>query len=151
VPVLNYSVVSNWTTQQDYNRAVVQVRLSVSLKKALTTWRRIDDQRDLELHNLAASSLSLVRIACLDGRHTTDRSLSARSASHNLEMWVEIQFGLNSKSPAAEAVAVVVLESLSCYLITSCVKFRTEAPAAFASWACGASIDSEAHSRPPFN
>jgi hypothetical protein len=151
VPVLNYSVVSNWTTQQDYNRAVVQVRLSVSLKKALTTWRRIDVQRDSELLDLAASSLSLVPIACVDGRHTTNRGLSVRSPSHDLDMWVEIQFGLNSKSQAAEAVAVAVFESLYCYLITSCVKFRTEASAAFASWACGASIDSEAHSRPPLN
>jgi len=66
-------------------------------------------------------------------------------------MWVEIQFGLNSKSQAAEAVAVAVFESLSCYLITSCVKFRTEAPGVFAFWACGAASNGEAHGRPPFN
>ena len=66
-------------------------------------------------------------------------------------MWVEIQFGLNSKSQATEAVAVAVFESLSCYLITSRLKFRTEAQAVFAFWACGAASNREAHGRPPFN
>jgi hypothetical protein len=65
-----------------------------------------------------------------------------------LNVAVEIEFGVDSKQCATHAVPVDVVESFRCCFITFCVKFRTEAPATFASRACGASSHGEMHGRP---
>jgi hypothetical protein len=49
-------------------------------------------------------------------------SRSSQYQSHNLNVVVEIEFGVHSKQCATHAVAVDVMESFLCHFITFCVK-----------------------------